>query len=119
MKKKMISVWLLAGLSLAVCAQQKPAAANDVTTPLHLLQPDYPTPYGAPSIPHIKSVLDRVFVYLDNNTPAALINKKTGETLNGMPFPDSNIILKPGQFRLTSYEWDLCRHVKRQSCHRR
>ena len=107
MKKKMISVWLLAGLSLAVCAQQKPVTANDVTTPLHLLQPDYPTPYGAASIPQIKSVLDRVFVYLDNNTPAAIINKKTGETLNGMPFPDSNIILKPGQFRLTSYEWGV------------
>lgn len=107
MKKQLLPVLLFSGLTLSVCAQQKQTASNDVTTPLHLLQPDYPTPYGAPSNAQIKTVLDRVFHYLDSNTPAAIVNKKTGEIIQGMPFPDSNIILKPGQFRLTSYEWGV------------
>lgn len=106
MKKKLLPVLLFSGLSLSVVAQQK-STTNDVTTPLHLLQPEYPTPYGAPSTTQIKTVLDRVFHFLDQNTPAAIVNKKTGETIQGMPFPDSNIILKPGQFRLTSYEWGV------------
>ena len=106
-KKQLLPVLLLTGLSLNLSAQQKQSASNDVTTPLHLLQPAYPTPYGAPSLTEVKSVLDRVFHYLDQNTPAALANKKTGETIQGMPFPDTNIILKPGQFRLTSYEWGV------------
>ena len=39
-------------------AQQK---ATDVTAPLHALQPDYPVPYGAPSVTSVKSVLDKLF----------------------------------------------------------
>jgi len=107
MKRKILPLLLFSGLSLSVCAQQKQTASNDVTTPLHMLQPDYPTPYGAPTNAQIKTVLDRVFHYLDTNTPAAIVNKKTGEIIQSMPFPDSNIILKPGQFRLTSYEWGV------------
>ncbi len=103
----MLPVLLLAGLTIGVACQQKQSTTNDVTTPLHLLQPEYPTPYGAPTPSQIKTVLDRVFHFLDKNTPAALVNKKTGETIQGMPFPDINIILKPGQFRLTSYEWGV------------
>lgn len=106
-KKQLLPVLVLTGLSLSLSAQQKQSATNDVTTPLHLLQPAYPTPYGAPTLTEVKSVLDRVFHFLDQNTPAALANKKTGETIQGMPFPDTNIILKPGQFRLTSYEWGV------------
>jgi len=106
MKKQLLPVLLFSGLSLGLAAQQK-SASNDVTTPLHLLKADYPTPYGAPTSAQIKTVLDRVFHYLDQNTPASIVNKKTGETIQGMPFPDSNIILKPGQFRLTSYEWGV------------
>jgi rhamnogalacturonyl hydrolase YesR len=107
MKKQILPVLLFSGLSLGVGAQQKQTTSNDVTTPLHLLQPDYPTPYGAPSSTQIKNVLDRVFNYLDQHTPALIVNKKTGEPIQGFPFPDSNIILKPGQFRLTSYEWGV------------
>ncbi len=107
MKKQILSLLLFSGLFLSAGAQQKQTSSNDVTTPLHMLQPDYPTPYGAPTNTQIKTVLDRVFHYLDTNTPAAIVNKKTGEIIQGMPFPDSNIILKPGQFRLTSYEWGV------------
>src|SRR5688572_12533970 len=84
---------------------QKPA--NDVTTPLHALQPDYPVPYGAMSEADIKKVLDRVFNYLDAATPPQIVNKQTGETITDKSKPEMNWILKPGDFRLNSYEWGV------------
>ena len=85
-------------------AQQK---SNDVTTPLHLMKPDYPVPYGAPSKENVKAVLDKVFNYLDAVTPAQMINKQTGEVIDDINRLDTNTILKAGDFRLTSYEWGV------------
>jgi rhamnogalacturonyl hydrolase YesR len=85
-------------------SQQK---ANDVTTPLHLMKPDYPIPYGAPSKENVKAILDRVFNYLDAVTPAQMINKQTNEVINEVDKLDTNTIVKPGDFRLTSYEWGV------------
>ncbi len=51
------------------CAQNK---TNDVTTPLHLLKPDYPIPYGAPTIDNVTEVLNKVYNYLDTVTPALI-----------------------------------------------
>ena len=73
---------VLASLSLAACA-----SANDVTMPLHLSKPDYPTPYGAPAVADVTRVLDRVLGYLDKATPASVVDG--------------------GDFRLTSYEWGV------------
>lgn len=99
MKKILLSFLLFAKLATA----QK---ANDVTAPLHLLQPDYDTPYGAPKIEAVKATLDRVFNYLNATTPVGFVNKGTGEAvaLNAI---DTNTIVKPGDFRLTSYEWGV------------
>ncbi len=83
---------------------QKP---NDVTVPLHLLQPDYPTPYGIPAIQTVKATLDRVFHYLDSVTPAQLINRNSKVVVNSMNSVDTNTIVSPGDFRLTSYEWGV------------
>ena len=80
--------------------------ATDVTAPLHALQPDYPVPYGVPSIDSVKIVLDKVFNYLDANTPPEFVNKKTSETV-GLNNIDTNTIFKQGDFRLTSYEWGV------------
>lgn len=80
---------------------------NDVTAPLHLMKPDYPVPYGIPSVDSVKTVLDRVFNYLDANTPAQFINKKTSEAIASLQNVDTNVILKQGDFRLTSYEWGV------------
>ena len=90
--------------SPALFSQQK---TNDVTTPLHLMKPDYPVPYDAPSKENVKTVLDRVFNYLDAVTPAQMINKQTGEVVNEVSKLDTNTIIKPGDFRLTSYEWGV------------
>lgn len=81
--------------------------ANDVTVPLHQLKPDYPVPYGAPSIDSVKYVLNKLFHYLDAVTPPQLINKKTLEPIANLSSIDTNIIFKPGDFRLTSYEWGV------------
>ena len=87
-----------------VHAQQK---QNDVTTPLHLMKPDYPVPYGAPSKENVKSVLDKVFNYLNAVTPAQMINKQTGAPVTDASQLDTNTIVKQGDFRLTSYEWGV------------
>ena len=100
MKKLLV----LIGLTTTLASAQK---ANDVNAPLHALQPDYLVPYGAPKTESVKAVLDRVFGYLDAATPIGFINKKTNEAVNDLNNIDTNTIVKPGDFRLTSYEWGV------------
>ena len=96
---------------LTVCAPllaQPPAPkGNDSTTPLHLLQPDYPVPYGAPRADSVTAVLNRVYTYLDNVTPALLVDKETGHRIDPVGTFNTNAVIKPGDFRLTSYEWGV------------
>lgn len=89
----------------AVCTAQ--VRGNDVTTPLHLLQPEYVTPYKATSAAEIKTVLDRIYNFLDTTTPAQLINRNTGGPVVNFAATDTNTALKQGSFRLTSYEWGV------------
>lgn len=79
---------------------------NDVNTPLHAMKPDYVTPYGAPHQDSVKAVLNRVYTYLSQVTPPEWINKhtKTAVPKNAI---DTQTIFKPGDFRLTSYEWGV------------
>jgi len=93
-------------ISFTATAQTSPKG-NDVNTPLHLLQPDYPVPYGVPVKDSIKKVLDRIYNYLDAVTPAQLVNRKTNEVVSEYTKADSNSIFKPGDFRLMSYEWGV------------
>ena len=97
---------LLAG-PFSLFAQTTPAKGNDVTTPLHALQPDYPVPYHIPSTADIKTVLDRVYNYLDAVTPAQLVDRTSGALVTGSTNIDTNTILQRGDFRLTSYEWGV------------
>ncbi|WP_205461832.1 glycoside hydrolase family 88/105 protein [Mangrovibacterium lignilyticum] len=105
MKMKAI---LLSALVLALGWNSASAQkVNDVTTPLHLLQPDYPTPYGKPGVAAIEQTLTRIYDYLDATTPASLVDKNTGAEVTDLSKVDENTILKPGDFRLTSYEWGV------------
>tara|TARA_R110000851_G_scaffold137461_2_gene273362 strand:+ start:8564 stop:9949 length:1386 start_codon:yes stop_codon:yes gene_type:complete len=114
-KKKMnlpkrINIKNLSILLLALSAQTETIAqepANDVTTPLHLLQPDYPTPYGAKSVEEITATLDRVYNFLDASTPATLVDSKSNKEVANLKKLDENTIFAPGAFRLTSYEWGV------------
>jgi len=92
---------LMAGIHLQ--AQR----VNDSTSPIHLMKPDYETPYGKPEVKSITEVLDRVYTYLDKTTPMALINKDTQAEVADYAKIDDKTILKPGDFRLVSYEWGV------------
>ena len=82
-------------LLLAACSPQQKSDAteeiNDSNTPLHLLTPDYKTPYGELQKDSVKAVIDRVFAYIDEVTPAKMTDGK----------------INPGTYRLTSYEWGV------------
>src|SRR4029077_3783542 len=80
---------------------QQPAAKNDVVTPLHAMKVDYPVPYIIPTEVSIKNILDKVFHYLDSTTPPVFINRITNAVMTDVANPDTNIIFKPGDFRLT------------------
>ena len=85
----------LAALAMAACTQKQEAAPeeeiNDSTTPLHLLTPDYKTPYGQLNADSVKADVDRVFAYIDAVTPAKMTDGKVNQ----------------GTYRLTSYEWGV------------
>jgi rhamnogalacturonyl hydrolase YesR len=90
--------------SLVTTAQQK---ANDVTAPLHAMQPAYETPYTVPTQQTVMQILDKVFGYLDTVTPPLFMNRVTHQPVSDITRPDTNIIFTPGDFRLTSYEWGV------------
>lgn len=90
--------------SLNVSAQEP---LNDVTTPLHLLQPEYPTPYGAQSVEAIIATLDRVYNFLESKTASKVIDSKTNKEVTNLNKLDENTVFEPGVFRLTSYEWGV------------
>ena len=105
---------LVAGLfpfSLGAIAQDAPPPQEKGPAPadamLHALEVTYPTPYRAMEAAEIKAVLDRVFAYLDRTTPAELIDKTTGAAITDVAKANPNAVLKPGDFRLTSYEWGV------------
>lgn len=79
---------------------------TDVTTPLHLLKPDYIVPYKVPTISEVTFQLNKVYNYLNEVTPNQFINKQTGAEIS-VERIDTNAIFKLGDFRLTSYEWGV------------
>ena len=80
---------------------------NDATTPLHALKPDYPVPYDIPTRDGIKTVLDRVFTYLDAVTPAHFANRASGVVVEVRDKVDTTVGFQKGDFRPTSYEWGV------------
>ncbi|HEX7906019.1 MAG TPA: glycoside hydrolase family 88 protein [Chitinophagaceae bacterium] len=102
--KKNIFLYLLSIVGATIVHAQK---ANDVTTPLHAMQPDYPVPYSIPVQANVKIVLDRIFHYLDSVTPPQFINRDSKAVITDISNPDTTIIFKPGDYRLTSYEWGV------------
>lgn len=80
---------------------------KDGNTPLHMLQPDYPTQYGKTTMSDIKVVLDRIYSYLDQSTPARLVNKESGVEISDRANPGTDAIFQKGDYRLISYEWGV------------
>ena len=99
---KVIIILLIAHIALVPVLSQ-----TDATTPLHLLKPDYPIPYGIPKREEVVAVLDRVHAYLEGVTPPAFMNEKTGEIFTDASRIDPSTILQRGDFRIVSYEWGV------------
>lgn len=104
MKAKLLPI---TGMLLACFAFNASAQQNDMTAPLHLMKANYPTPYGNPSVEDVTKTLDRVFTYLDAVTPARLIDSKTKATVTDYSKITDDVVLAPGDYRLTSYEWGV------------
>ena len=83
------------------------AQKTDATAPLHLMQPDYPTPYVIPQKQDIKVVLDRVYTFLDKNSASKIIDANTKTVITDYRKKNQDIVFEPGAFRLTSYEWGV------------
>jgi len=104
MMSKITSLLIVLLVTIPAIAQQP---TTDATTPLHLLKPNYPVPYGIPKPDEVTAVLDRVYKYLDSVTPTGFVNEKTGQALTDYSKVDENTILKQGDFRIVSYEWGV------------
>ena len=89
--------------TLSASAQQ----VNDNNTPLHLMRPANQLRYGIPTQNAVKQTIDRVLHYIDSETPAQLVDKRTGKEVTRMKDIDQYTQLKQGGFRLTSYEWGV------------
>ena len=94
-------------LMLALPATADAQQVNDNNTPLHLMKPDYKLGYGIPKTEQVKQVMDRVLNYITTETPATLVDKRTGQEVKKLKDIDENTQLKQGGFRLTSYEWGV------------
>lgn len=103
---KPISLILLLILFCVTVPSQQPLQ-TDSNTPLHRLRPIYPVPYGVTKSEDVVAILNRVHSYLDQVTPTAFVNSQTGEVLSDLAKIDENTILKPGDFRIVSYEWGV------------
>lgn len=104
MKNKLVLILLLFSIVVATVPVR---AQTDATTPLHLLRPDYPVPYGIPKAADVTAILDRVHGYLNGVTPVGFINEKTGAPVTDISKIDADTILARGDFRIVSYEWGV------------
>ena len=62
-------------LAAAIQPLQAQQEINDMTTPLHLLDPAYQIPYGDLTTEAIKTDLDRILSYLEATTPVRVLDK--------------------------------------------
>ncbi len=88
-------------------AQAQTTASTAVPVNPGRLAPAYPVPYGPTTVKAITDVLDRVRGYLENNTPARLVNRRTGAEITDFSKPDTNAVIKRGHFPIISYEWGV------------
>ena len=93
-------------LVIQLCAQSKSKPVNDSNTPLHMLKPNYPVPYGIPQKEQVKKSLDRIKKYLDNTTPYE-ITDGSGKKIMDYNTINGTSVLKKGDFRIVSYEWGV------------
>ncbi len=94
-------------VALCISGFEAKAQVTDVNTPLHLLQPEYPTPYMETEVVDVTEVLNRVYNFLEDNTASGMVDRKTKKPLTGAKRFKGDIDFEDGAFRLTSYEWGV------------
>jgi unsaturated rhamnogalacturonyl hydrolase len=99
--KTILSLIIIFSVAISALSQ------TDATTPLHLLKPDYPIPYGIPKPEEVSAVLNRIHAYLDSVTPVGFINDKTNVPVTDYSKIDADTVLARGDFRIVSYEWGV------------
>jgi unsaturated rhamnogalacturonyl hydrolase len=97
----------LVGSLVTAWAQAPPPAVTDSNTPLHLLKPEYPIPYGPTTVEKVTEVLHRVLGYLESATPARIVDRRTGQPITDPARLGADAVIEPGSFRVTSYEWGV------------
>lgn len=87
--------------------KKKQTVMNDSNSPLHLMQPDYKTPYGPLTEQGVKAKMDLVLHYLQKVTPMEVVDRMTGKQILNYEKIDASSQLERGAFRLGSYEWGV------------
>lgn len=105
--KQLTSLFLLPLLLISCQQGEQKEVANDFNTPLHLMQPDYNTPYGPVDTAEIRATLDRVYDFLAASTPTKVLDKESKKEITDYSLINENSVLERGTFRLTSYEWGV------------
>lgn len=85
----------------------QPATAPANSGALHLAQSAYKVPYGVLTKEGIKADLDRLFRFVDENTPAQLVDRQTGVEVADYAKITPGTALARGRFGLTGYEWGV------------
>lgn len=107
MKKIFTLFFLLASLTNQAQDIADKEKINDLNTPLHLMKPEYKTPYGVAKSVDVKKQIDKVLEYLEKSTPTRVINIATGKDVTDISTIDGYSKLEQGKFRLASYEWGV------------
>ena len=98
---------LMTGLAPSSVSGQTGPPATDSNTPLHLLRPDYPVPYGPTTVEKVTEVLRRVHAYLDGATPSRFVSRGSVEPIADLARLTDDAVFEPGAFRPISYEWGV------------
>ena len=93
-------------LSLGHSVTAQETEINDMTTPLHLLRPEYKVPYGDLTVEQVKTDIDRVFAYIEQHTPVRVLDADGKEVTDYRHIPHG-ATLDRGAFRIGSYEWGV------------
>lgn len=107
---KKITAFIIFGCCLATpfySQNSSDAIKNDANTWLHLMEADYKVPYGAVDTLALKSLMIKVYDYLDNHTPAVLVDAATHQEITNFKKLPEKVKLKSGDFRITHYEWGV------------
>ncbi len=88
-------------------AQPNKQPQNDSNTWLHLLEPEYKTPYAAPKTADIQASMVKVLGYLESVTPMGVYDAKTNKEITDYSQKSEDPQLKKGDFRTTHYEWGI------------